>query len=297
MGVAREVELTRLDGTKEKETIETVRIVGRGAFGLVSEVRTGRGSRALKMVYQDARYVNRELDVLLSIAHPNIMGLHGFYVTHRTARGSYLNMVLDYMPVVLEDYIAANKGMATETARGLMAQTLEALRYLHGRGIAHRDLKPCNIVLDNAQRLKLCDLGSAKTLGTGTQSVAYICSRYYRAPENLLGCTDYSVRVDVWAAGAIFCEFGIPGTLFKRDNGRETLRAIVEAIGDPTGFARARGCDFDLPDEAAAVPGIAKMVGKYFKSSELVDVLVRMLVLDPNVRFDAADLLEMPFFK
>ncbi|CAF1559352.1 unnamed protein product, partial [Didymodactylos carnosus] len=58
---------------------------------------------------------------------------------------------------------------------------------------AHRDVKPANMVVDYENGiLKICDLGSAKRLNKGEKSVSYVCTRYYRAPELLLGCTEYS---------------------------------------------------------------------------------------------------------
>ena len=49
--------------------------------------------------------------------------------------------------------------------------------------------------------LKICDFGSAKRLVAGEPNVAYICSRYYRAPELIFGATDYSCGIDVWSIG------------------------------------------------------------------------------------------------
>ena len=51
------------------------------------------------------------------------------------------------------------------------------------------------------QQLKLCDFGSAKALVKGEPNVAYICSRYYRAPELIFGSTDYTTAIDVWSQG------------------------------------------------------------------------------------------------
>lgn len=68
---------------------------------------------------------------------------------------------------------------------------LRALIYLHNMNIVHRDLKPDNILIDSEKLLvKLCDFGSAKLLNNNA-NVAYICSRFYRAPELILGSTTY----------------------------------------------------------------------------------------------------------
>lgn len=56
----------------------------------------------------------------------------------------------------------------------------------------------------NTLVLKICDFGSAKRLVKGEPNVAYICSRYYRAPELIFGATDYSTAIDIWSIGIIF---------------------------------------------------------------------------------------------
>ena len=67
-----------------------------------------------------------------------------------------------------------------------------ALSYLHNLRICHRDIKPQNLLFDKERQiLKLCDFGSAKVLDEKTKSITYICSRYYRAPELLMGYEAY----------------------------------------------------------------------------------------------------------
>lgn len=86
---------------------------------------------------------------------------------------------------------------------------IRALAYLQGKvpnykgiGICHRDIKPQNILVNsNNHVLKICDFGSAKRLVPGEPNVAYICSRYYRAPELIFGATEYTTAIDVWSIG------------------------------------------------------------------------------------------------
>ena len=86
-------------------------------------------------------------------------------------------------------------------------QLFEALVFVHERGIIHRDIKPANILLDvHKKHIKLCDWGSAKQLTKQEKSVSYICSRYYRAPELLFGCTEYDEKIDVWSAACVIAE-------------------------------------------------------------------------------------------
>lgn len=77
-----------------------------------------------------------------------------------------------------------------------MYQVFRALSYIHSLGICHRDIKPQNLLLNSKTSVvKLCDFGSAKVLAPGEPNVAYICSRYYRAPELIFGATDYTTSI------------------------------------------------------------------------------------------------------
>ena len=87
-----------------------------------------------------------------------------------------------------------------------MKQILTGMAYVHSKGISHRDLKPENILMNEGGVIKICDFGSAKALDERLNT-PYIVSRYYRAPELILACSDYSDKIDVWAIGCICCEF------------------------------------------------------------------------------------------
>ena len=86
---------------------------------------------------------------------------------------------------------------------------VSALLYIQEKyHISHRDIKPQNVLVDQkTNKIKLCDFGSAKKLVKGQKSLAYICSRYYRAPELIFGSTQYDSQIDVWSMGCVIGEF------------------------------------------------------------------------------------------
>jgi glycogen synthase kinase 3 beta len=83
---------------------------------------------------------------------------------------------------------------------------------MHKYDVAHRDLKPENVLLkrsEDGDQLKICDLGAAKLLDKHNpcaKNTPYVVSRYYRAPELILGTNYYDCSIDIWAAGCILFE-------------------------------------------------------------------------------------------
>lgn len=80
---------------------------------------------------------------------------------------------------------------------------------MHSANIAHRDLKPRNLLIDANCDLKLCDFGLARPILERTKDANmtdYVATRWYRAPELLLGETHYTSAVDIWSVGCILAE-------------------------------------------------------------------------------------------
>jgi cyclin-dependent kinase-like len=117
------------------------------------------------------------------------------------------------------------KGLPPEAIKRVIYQILTAVEFLHCSRIIHRDIKPENLLISESGVVKLCDFGFARKLQDkpNYQYTDYVSTRWYRAPELLVGDAAYSTSVDVWAIGCIFAEIfnGLP--LFPGQSDLHTL--------------------------------------------------------------------------
>ena len=108
-------------------------------------------------------------------------------------------------------------GISLDLIRRMALQILNALYFLHQNKIIHADLKPENILLKerNKSGIKVIDFGSS--CFEGNTIYTYIQSRYYRAPEVILGMP-YDTKIDIWSFGCIIAELHLGYPLFSGDN-------------------------------------------------------------------------------
>jgi len=240
---------TERTGTRQPgpDTIsyDAQRMIGHGSFGAVflAKVSGTNDMVAIKKVLQDRRFKNRELQIMRQLArqpHPYVVQLRHYFVTKGSkADDVYLNLVLEYIPEtiysVAKGYLKQKEPFPILLAKIYMYQLGRALGHIHGVGICHRDIKPQNLLVDPVNHvLKLCDFGSAKALVKGEPNVAYICSRYYRAPELIFGSTDYSTAIDVWSMGCVLAELLLGSPMFPGASGVDQLVEVIKVLGTPS---------------------------------------------------------------
>lgn len=201
-------------------------------------------------------------------------------------------------------------------------QLCRSLAFTHSLGVCHRDIKPQNLLVDPAQHvLKLCDFGrytpkpthnavqpgalysqsppclhSAKILVPNEPNVAYICSRYYRAPELIFGATNYTCAIDIWSTGCVCAELLLGTPLFPGESGVDQLVEIIKVLGTPRREdIRAMNCsytEFKFP-QIRSHPW-SKVLRR--APAEAVDFVSRLLVYTPAQRLTALEACAHPFF-
>jgi protein kinase MCK1 len=158
---------------------------------------------AIKRTTKAGEFVSREFEVLERIRDcKNCVQMLDIYYSRNEDGKNVQNVVFEYCSESLEDVIQTHKQNNTAIpmpeVREYMRQILTGMAYVHEQGICHRDLKPENILKSEEGIVKICDFGSAKFLTPRGLNTPYIVSRYYRAPELTLGCTDYTNKIDIW---------------------------------------------------------------------------------------------------
>nr|AIW39761.1 putative cell division control protein 2-like protein 2 [Saccharum spontaneum] len=179
-------------------------------------------------------------------------------------------------------------------------QILRGIAYCHSHRVLHRDLKPQNLLLDRRNNiLKLADFGLARAFGIPVRTFTHeVVTLWYRAPEILLGARHYSTPVDVWSVGCIFAEMVNQKPLFPGDSEIDELFKIFRILGTPTeetwpGVA-------SLPDYKSTFPkwpsvDLATVVPTLEPAG--IDLLSKMLRLDPSKRINARAALEHEYFR
>ncbi|GAB5369395.1 hypothetical protein AAMO2058_001400800 [Amorphochlora amoebiformis] len=124
------------------------------------------------------------------------------------------------------------KGVSLNLVRKFGKQILQTLSFLRKRKVIHCDLKPENVLMrrKNSSQIKVIDFGSA--CFASEKAFTYIQSRFYRAPEVLLGI-DYSYQIDMWSLGCMLVEMHTGKPLFPGRNENDQMCKQVEVLGMP----------------------------------------------------------------
>ena len=142
------------------------------------------------------------------------------------------------METDLATIIKSPQDLSDQHVQYFTFQLLEALKYLHALNIVHRDLKPRNLLINSNCVLKVADFGLSRIYNPTnetkiTNMTDYVTTRWYRAPEVLVGWSKYTAAVDMWAVGTILAELIGRSPLFPGSDSLKQLDMIVRLMGKP----------------------------------------------------------------
>ncbi|PPD73242.1 hypothetical protein GOBAR_DD29824 [Gossypium barbadense] len=211
-------------------------------------------------------------------------------------------IVYELMDTDLHQIIRSNQSLTDDHCRVVLQyflyQVLRGLKYVHSANVLHRDLKPSNLLLNANCDLKIGDFGLARATSETDFMTEYVVTRWYRAPELLLNCSEYTAAIDIWSVGCILGEIMTRQPLFPGKDYVHQLRLITELIGSPDdsslGFLRsenARRYVRQLPQYPKQ-----KFSARFPNSSSgAVDLLEKMLIFDPHRRITVEEALCHPY--
>nr|XP_040036049.1 serine/threonine-protein kinase Nek8 isoform X2 [Gasterosteus aculeatus aculeatus] len=255
------------------EKYEKIKVVGRGAFGIVHLCRR-RSDGAfvilkeipVEQMSRDERLAaQNECQVLKLLNHPNIIEYYENFLEDKA-----LMIAMEYAPGgTLADYIQkrCNSLLDEDTILHFFVQILLALYHVHNKLILHRDLKTQNILLDKHQMIvKIGDFGISKILVSKSKAYTVVGTPCYISPELCEG-KPYNQKSDIWALGCVLYELASLKRAFEAAN----LPALVLKIMSGT---------------------FAPISDRY--SPELRQLILNMLNLDPSKRPQLNEIMALP---
>ncbi|KCZ81084.1 CMGC/CK2 protein kinase [Anncaliia algerae PRA339] len=302
--------------------IENYRIYKRMARGKYSEVFEGRAIDGIDdsdpLIKNKKRYkkivikvlkpikiakVNREVKILKSLEHENIIGLLDVVVDFNTQTHSLIFEYLNH-----ENTLTIFENANEEDIIHYSRQILLALEHAHSKGIMHRDIKPQNILIDPETRhLKVIDWGLAEFYHPGNCYPVRVATRYYKGPELLVGYGYYNYSLDIWSFGCLFAEllFG-KRPIFAGKDDINQLAKIVEILGRTDLIKYCSKYEIKLSNEVNDSleeskkrdwEDVFEKNKAVNRKKDAIDLLNKIIVYDHSTRLTARECLQHPFFR
>ena len=266
----------------------------------------------------------REIRILQLLKHENVMELieicrsRGTYVCIYFATCNYLATVLlvhsqDSCSIYLvcefceHDLAGLLSNPQVKFSLGeikkLLQQLFNGMYYIHHNRILHRDMKASNILITKNGVLKLADFGLARAISTSKGQQRYtnrVVTLWYRPPELLLGERNYGPAIDMWGAGCIMAEMWTRSPVMQGNTEQHQITLISQLCGSittevwPNVDKLELFGKLDLPKDQNRK--IRDRLRHYIKDSYAIDLLDKLLILDPSKRIDSNDALNHDFF-
>ena len=284
--------------------------IGKGIFGEVFKATIKKSNKrvAVKIILEDKKYKDREISIMQELNHPNIIKLYSSYntISYQIKNNDkiYHNIIMEYMPQTLSKILIFNLKnkihLPLIIIKLLSFQLLKSLGYLKSLNIIHRDIKPENILINPFDfTLKICDFGNAKHLNLNENNSFYVCNRYYRAPELILGSREYKYEIDMWSAGCVICQLVTNYPLFMGKNSRMQLIEIIKILGSPNEHQlKEMNPKINFKNKFPFIyPRDWKSIfHNKINDENFFDLISKILVYEPNKRIQPYEALLHPFF-
>eukprot|EP00669_Euglena_mutabilis_P011319 TRINITY_DN5972_c0_g1_i1.p1 TRINITY_DN5972_c0_g1~~TRINITY_DN5972_c0_g1_i1.p1 ORF type:complete len:408 (+),score=107.58 TRINITY_DN5972_c0_g1_i1:47-1270(+) len=289
---------------------QLTKAVGFGAYGFVcAALNTENNSKnAIKKCQnvfheiEDGKRILREIRLLTFFKHENLLTICDLLPPRDRLKFDEMYIVSDLMDTDLNNVLRSKQKLTEEHYQYFIYQVLRGLKYIHSASVLHRDLKPANLLTNISCDLRICDFGLSRGFNANDchqELTDYVVTRYYRAPELLLMCTQYTPAIDIWSCGCIFAELMNRKQLFQGRDYLQQLSLICDALGTPEEE------DLEWLHNPEALRYLKSMPRKSPKALVTlipkltnplaVDFLHKMLVFNPEKRQTADQLMAHPY--
>ncbi|XP_044537357.1 cyclin-dependent kinase-like 2 isoform X2 [Gracilinanus agilis] len=286
------------------EKYEHLGLVGEGSYGAVMKCRNKANGRivAVKKFLESEddktvkKIATREIKLLKQLRHENLVNL--LEVCKKKKRWYLVFEFVDHS--MLDDLDLFPQGLEYQRVQKYLYQIIKGIEFCHNHNIIHRDIKPENILISRSGVVKLCDFGFARMLGApGEVYTDYVATRWYRAPELLVGDIKYGKAVDIWAIGCLLIEMSMGQPLFPGDSDIDQLYHIVKCLGNL--IPRHQELFYQNPLFASVkLPEVEEQESLENHcpklSAVVIDMAKKCLQIDPDKRPFCDELLNHDFF-
>ena len=302
--IFNENDSTKEKNKKNKNIIEDYIIketLGKGTFSVVKlgEQEKTKQKVAIKILdkekiktKEDLTRIQREIKILSMLEHPNIIKT---YTISETPKKYYI--IMEYCEGgELFDYIVEKERLEESEASIFFYQLINALEYIHSKGIAHRDLKPENLLLSqNKKSIKIIDFGLSNFFENGNNCLETPCgSPSYASPEIIRGEVYDGFKIDIWACGIILFAMLCGYLPFDDDEEEEKVEQ-----DDKKYFSQSNvGGEEKSEDNEVLFQKIldGKIDFPDYLSDMAIDLIQKMLVVKPDDRIEISDIKKHKFY-
>lgn len=270
---------------KASQVTSSSKVIGEGTFGKVYIVKHNGEERAIKqlLVTGNTSFCAsiREIDVANKLKHPNVITLFSICSSENAGKewdsssglpGRCDDYCLNFDPIkegdvyaLITSHLKKKTYLSVEDVKFIFTQVLLAIWYMHRNNYIHRDIKPTNILVGPNNIVKVCDFGFSKKYFAHDVMTCASGSRYFRAPEILLGLR-YDLSSDVWSLGCVLH--------YLMSGGRYFIESVVFNDLDPTTKFQSDDIDTELRYIVGSMP--YPITADMFQINDpVIDLMVR----------------------